>query len=373
MKTHFRARLSAIAILATALFCFSCEPAAPSGEQPQTPPEIPPEIPTREKGNYTPNRNLVAPLQTEYFDFYNRNRPFPFSREALAQMEITNMVMTQYTIGDNEILLESDGESGLIPARRVESAFNNNGAPLSMAYQSMIVGKVADSARLNFSYRADGKVEGINIETPDGNTTATYSFESDRLVRFENPGGLSVSYQQDTENGFDYETHYDKDGGGTVMVQGPVGSFTDEVCLELQEEILTRASSFVDYTHAPSLKEILFTEEEEGHPTRRVEMAALGEIKGSFAFTYRDEEVLGLIQYNDFSKGGLNTETRFTYNEYGDLTKVTFNENNPDANNLTLVQKFEYDDRGRLVKRIRSKKVGIGSLSLDRIDFINYP
>jgi|GEM_PF-4481949 len=373
MKPNFRTPNLAIAILAAALFCLSCEPAAPSGESPKTPQEDPPVTSPREKGNYAPNRNLVMPLRTEYFDFYNRNRSFPFNGEALAQMEITSMVMTQYTVGDNEVLLESDDENGLIPARSVESVFNDQGEPLSMTYQSMVVGEVADSARLSFRYRENGKIKSIDIETPDGNSTASYTFDLDRLVHFENPDGISINHQQDLENGFDYETHYDKDGGGTVLVQGPVGSFTDEVCLELQEEILTRASSFVDYTHAPSLKEILFTEDKEGHPIRRVEMAALGEIKGTFDFSYREKGVLGMIKYDDSPLGGLKTETRFTYNEFGDLTKVTFNENNPDANNLTLVQKFEYDDRGRVVKRIRSKKVGIGSLRLERIDFISYP
>lgn len=372
---HFRiSYLTTLVLFFFSVLLFSCEPADNSGNTNNNGPDTIPVVDGREKGDYSSFRSLIDPQKAEFFSFYNRQRPFPFNNQAIASMGITRMIVRQYTVNENDSLKEDSPEEGLIAAKTYDFGFNDEGAMASFNRVASILGDPVDSTSLVWVYGENGQPDFINISSATGKTAAVFSYEEDEGVRkishYQDPEGTSVRYLSDPGNERDYETYYDASGGGTVMVYGPQGSFPLETGKILQEEILERTSPFVDYGAASSLKEVLLIERDGRKPTKIIEFADLGSVRGTFTYSYPEEGVLGKIEF--VGENGVKTETRFSYNDFGDLAKITFNEDNPDAGNLTVVQEFQYDKDGRWTRRIRSKKVGIGSLALDRVDIVTY-
>lgn len=333
-----------------------------------------PVVEGRPKGDYQPHKNMIDPQRVEFFSLFTRQAEFPFNNEALVAMGISRMVIRQYTANENDLLEENSTEEELIAAKVFDFGFNQTGGMASYKRVASILGDPADSTSLSWVYGEDRKPDFVNIVSATGKTAGIYSYteiEGKRKVnQYQDPEGISIVFQEDETTGRNYETHYDASGGGFVTVYGPEGSFSDQEVQILHEEILERASPFVDYGSAGSLKKVLLIEGEKDHPLKMMELAELGSREGTSTYLYTDKGILRRIDFK--GESGLKTETRFTYNEFGDLMKISFNEDNPDAGNLTVVQKFQYDEKGRFIRRIRTKKVGLGSLDLDRIDIVSY-
>lgn len=366
--------LTAVSLFFLSLFLVSCEPAATNDNSVIVENDKPPVVEGREKGPYSPIRNLIDPQRAEFFTYFNRQRPFPFNNSAVANMGISRMTIREYTANENDDLKADSPEEGLIAAKIFDFGFTEKGDMASFNRVASIMGDPVDSTSLIWVYGQNGEPQFINITSATGNTAAVFTYQEEEGVRklshYQDPAGISVRYISDPGNERIYETHYDANGGGTVRVYGPKGSFPESTALLVQEEILERASPFVDYGSAASLKEVMLIEGSQDKPLSVMEFADLETIRGTFSYVYNEEGELRRIDF--VGKDGVKTESRYHYNDFGDLAKITFNEDNPDAGNLTIVQDFQYDEDGRLTRRIRFKKVGIGSLALDRVDIVSY-
>ena len=377
LRNHFLFTLSLFVVL----FLSACEGGTETDHSNNGNDTLPPVEEGRPEGTYDVSRNLLDPQNVEFFQFYNRQRAYPFNSNVVKNRGIRSMAISQYTANENDSLKADTPAEGLIASKTFDFTFNAEGKVLTFDSRAYILGDPADSTFLSYQYGDDGQPQVLNITSATGKTAGVYTYdqmvdtedELDKvqLGHYQDPEGISVRYLYDPAGNRRYETHYDKNGEGTVIVYGNDQRFEGSVGMELQEQILERTSTFVDYGSAPNLKEVMLIEVLENKPQRIIEFQELGEIKGTFTYNYNEDGSLHRIDYAD-DGGGTKTETRFHYNEFGDVSKVVFNEDNPDAGNLTSIQEFEYDKEGRLIRRIRSKKVGVGSVSLDRIDVVTY-
>ncbi len=363
-------------ILFLSLFLFNCdggttEPNGNNGNN--STPEV---EEGRQKGAYNTEKNLLDPQRIEFFTYYNRQRLFPFNAKAIAKQKIQTINVQQFTVNENDSLKEDSPVEGLIASKTFQFSFDDQGRVTGFDRRAYILGDPADSTFLDYTYGEDGQPNALIVDGATGTSQGTYTYteEGDKRVRtrYADPEGISVSYQQDGENNRTYETHFDKNGEGTVIVYGQKGSFPEGTREIVQEEILERTSAYVDYTSAPNLKEVMLIEIDENKPVQAIEFKELGFIRGIFTYNYNEDGTLHRIDFQGVDQGDLRTETRYHYDDFGDLVKVVFNEDNAAANNLTVVQSFQYDEDGRLTRRIRSKKVGVGSTKLDRIDVFGY-
>lgn len=337
--------------------------------QPDTDPQPTPS--GRTEANYSPDNNLIDPFAEEFFDFYTRQVDFPFNEQAVQAMGIREMTVRQYTDIDNDSLSASSTEAGLELSKRFDFSFDAEGRLSAFKRLAFIVGDPADSAALSFSYFPSGLLESIDVNSPNGDVKVTATYNLDRISSYKDPGGFSTSYGYDDPQELRYETRANKAGSAMVRVFGASGHFTDDRAIDLQIEILQRISDFVDYDIASNLKNVIFIEEEEGKPQFELEMGGLESIRGRVRYEYKE----GVIHQRKYREEGENAEVeekRYHYNEFGDLVKVVFNEQDPGIDGVTAIHEFEYDATGRWTKRIHSKKVGVGSTQIDRVDFVSY-
>lgn len=376
MLTFLKNKLSRLSFLLLLLVLAACDPGTGTSTGTDSGPKTDTEVETgaagREKTPYSADKNLVDPLAEEFFDFYTRQKPFPFNPKAVVAMDIREIHVRQYSDVDNDRLDRGLAEQDLEISRRFDFDFDEQGRIIRFRRLAFIVGEPADSAELTFSYLPSGLLAAIDIQTPDGDARATATYQQDQLSRFTDPLGFSTIYMYDKDDDLRYETRYNKAGATVVTIFGPEGAFPDDVALELQAQVFERSSEFVDYGPVRALLDVNAVEEEGGQAVRELDMGVSGSIVGRVRYEYGDAGEIKLRRFREEGENPEVEEKRYHYNPQGDLVKVVFNEQEPGIDGVTAIHEFDYDEQGRLVRRIHSKKVGLGSTEIDRIDFFSY-
>lgn len=380
MRPSLTFPISWIISLALSVFLFQCAPPDASGGGIATETgvggsatdesEIPGETSGQASRRYDADQNQLTPEKHEFFEFYTRQKPFPFNANAIKSSGIRQAEVRQYTSVDNDFLEEDTPEEELELSRRFRFRFDNAGQVDHFERLALVVGDPLDSARMEFTYTDGGELSAVFGVSVLGPIDGKAEFAEGRIVEWNESAALSISYRYDEEGNQVYETRYTGNGNAIVVVKSKK-DLGEESMLEIVDDILARESPFVNYAVAPNLNQVYFEVESAGKIVTTYEFGGRGRMEGVHRYSY-DQEALAHDKFTEKGESGRQTTRNYHYTSQGDLEKVVFNEVDPGQTGLSSAHHFFYDENGRWIKRVFSSNMPTGNPRVERVDFVKY-
>lgn len=303
----------------------------------------------------------------------------PFSYPFIRTQGIGSIELRTYSHADNEQLDEATVEKDLVLSQKRVFLFDNKGRTLDVRDEKFLgTTDPAVSFHAAWTYAPTGQIMSIVFEDAMGTkkqshtTTCTYR-EDGRPIATEDTKWLSTYMAYDDSLNHTYLLRkFPNDPTFEVWVAGFEGAFPDEVCKEMQSEILAKQNKFIDYGKAGSkLQKVIFLETKGRQALREVHMGAKGVIDYVIVRKYNADENVTERNFRWGEEGAkLSALTTYRYSATGDLEEVLTQRKPFNGDLSNQIDRYTYGADGMLAKQTRQTRKNNDAQVMEWVTFV---